>query len=207
MCTLVWCSNACLDEEAEQIRAVNCVRIMQESILSPEDDDEDFTTGHLFRRPPSPYHYALAMDYTAAKMVTAVINECKLFQSVSALCKNESLELVATLVGLLQILQNILGSPCIVRFQHTLEDVLLYSSMAFTFLEKLTSKSLPHESTHGVQKAGVKMNEFACRFFKQTVQLCHDYNNVTSAPSSPMLCLKLKNPTAAFRIVLNMIAL
>jgi hypothetical protein len=163
-----------LDEEAEQAQAVNCVRLLQESILSPQDEDEEYLT----RRPPSPYQYSLAIDYTAAKMVTCVINQCKLFQCVSSLFKDESQELLTTLVGLHQILQNVLGSPCIFRFHDTLEDVLLFSSKAFAFLEKLCFKALPFESTHGVQKAGVKMGEFACRFFNQTVRLCHDYNNV-----------------------------
>lgn len=147
--------------------------------MSPQDEDEDDTTGQS-RRPPSPYHYSLAIDYTAAKIVTALINKCKLFQCVSSLFQEESQELLVTLVGLHQILQNIVGSPCFVRFHETLEDVLLYSTKAFAFLEKLCFKALPHESTHGVHKAGAKMNELACRFFNQTVRLCHDYNNVSA---------------------------
>lgn len=58
-------------------------------------------------------------------MVTAVINKCKLFQCVSSFFKDESEELLTTLVGLLQILQNVLSSPCIGRFHETLKDILL----------------------------------------------------------------------------------
>ncbi|KAG0553350.1 hypothetical protein KC19_12G004300 [Ceratodon purpureus] len=146
------------------------------STLCPdvEDDEEDFAA-MIPRRPASPNDYHLAIDYTAAKMLTSVIDKVKLFQCTSAQYKEESTELLNMLVSLHEILQVILGCPCLNRYQEVLEDIMLYSTKAFAFMEKLIySKAVP-KSSHGLHKTAMKMNDFACRFFNQTVRLCEDY--------------------------------
>ncbi|KAG0579207.1 hypothetical protein KC19_4G081700 [Ceratodon purpureus] len=161
-----------LNEEVEQARALNSVRLLQESILCPDDEEEYSPTGRLsvHRRMSTPFDYTLAIDYTASKVISAVIDKCKLLQCVTSLFKEESHELLSTLEGLFVTLQTIAGSPHLGRFQNVLEEIMLYSTKAYAFLEKLCCMTLPN-SSHGLHKAAAKMSEFACRFYNHTVGL------------------------------------
>lgn len=51
---------------------------------------------------------------------------------------------------------------------------MLYSTRAFAFMEKLCYLQLPN-SNHGVHKSAMKISEYACRFYNQTVRLCEKY--------------------------------
>jgi hypothetical protein len=169
----------------------NSPRVVQEigsarSSLSPELEDTEGSSIVLPRRPASPHDYQLAIDFTVAKLVIAVIAKCKQFQGRTSQYKEESQELLTTLMGLNEILQIILGCPCLNRYQDVLEDILLYSTKAYAFMEKLCFKVLPI-STHGVHKSAMKMSEFACRFFNHTVRLCEDYETVKKPPNQPHL--------------------
>lgn len=92
-----------LNEQVEQARAFNTVKLLQDSILCPEEE-EDFTAGRKHQRPASPLDYTLDIDYTAAKVVNSVIEKCKLFQCLSALNREGFHELLTTLQGLYDVL-------------------------------------------------------------------------------------------------------
>lgn len=161
-------------EYSEQMRALHSLKLLQESVLEPEDEEEDYSLGLHRRRPSTPLDYSLAIDFTAAKIVNSVILKCKQFQCISSLYKEESHGLLATVVGLQEILQIILGLSNLTRYLEVLEDIILYSSKAFAFMEKLCFKQLPN-SNHGVHKTAVKMSEFACQFYSLTLRLCEEY--------------------------------
>lgn len=178
------CSNVSLKpevrasyEHAEQLRAVNSSKLAEDNYFYSEEEEE-CSSGLHRRRPSTPLDYTLAIDYTASKMIDAVIVKCKQFQCVSSLYKEESHELLSTLVGLHEILQIILGLPNLCRYQEVLEDIMLYSTKVFAFMEKLCCKQVP-DSSHGVHKSAMKMSEYACRFYNQTVRLCEEYETVT----------------------------
>lgn len=146
-----------------------------------QDENEEFLATQP-RRTASPHDYHLAIDYTAAKMLTAVMEQVRLLQGTSAQCRDESHELLAALVSVHEILQLIVGCPCLDRYQQVLVDILLHSTKAFAFVERLLcSKALP-TSSHGVHKAALRMGDFACRFFHLTVRLCEDYETVRAHP-------------------------
>lgn len=92
-----------LNEQIEKARAFNSVKLLQDSVLHT-DEDEDFPTTYKHMRPASPMDYALDIDFTAAKVVYAVIEKCKLFQCVSVQYKEGCQELQTTLDGLHDIL-------------------------------------------------------------------------------------------------------
>lgn len=170
--------------ELQRRESLNSPKVMQET-SSSSLNPEDFSIV-LPRRPASPHDYQLAMDFTAAKMVTALIEKCTVFQGITSLYKSESQELLTTLMGLSEILQIIVGCSCLDPYQDVLEDIMLYTTKAYAFMEKLYFKLL-HVSTHGIlRKSALKMGEFACRFFNQTVKLCEIYETVRLSCNQPI---------------------
>lgn len=91
-----------LNEQVEKARAFHTVKLLQDGILNPAE--EDFTTGPKHHRPTSSMDYALDMDYTASKVIFSVIEKCTVFQCVSALYKEGCQELLTMLEELHNIL-------------------------------------------------------------------------------------------------------
>ena len=156
-----------LNDQEGRARALHSVKLLQASISCPEDEEDYITTWH-YRRLASPDQHTLAIDDTAAKMVIAVTEKCKLFVLVLGVQRRKPRATVSA-HGLAQDSAN----HCLTRYLETLEDIMLYSIKAYAFLEKLCFKVLP-KSNHCVSKAGMNMSEFSCRFFNLTVRLSDD---------------------------------
>jgi len=90
-------------EQVEKVQAFHTVRLLRDSILNPEEEDE-YSTGVILPRPTSFLDYTLDIDYTAAKVVDAVIEKCKLFQCLSVLYKEGCHQLLTTLEDLHDLL-------------------------------------------------------------------------------------------------------
>ncbi|XP_024360356.1 uncharacterized protein [Physcomitrium patens] len=165
-----------LNEKVEKERASRAVKLLQEGILFPEDQEDDYTTGLKHHRPSSPLGYTLDIDYTAVKVVEAVIDKCKLLNCVSTLCRKQCTEFSTTLKSLHDILLVIQGSACLDKYKELLEGVLLHASKAYAFTEKVFFQAMTN-SLHGVtgQKAHFKFGDFACRFYNLKVELCEQF--------------------------------
>lgn len=90
-------------EQVEQVQAFRTVKLLRDSILNPEEE-EDFSTGLTLPRPTSLLDYTLDIDFTAAKVVDAVIEKCKLFQCLSVLHKEGCHQLLSSLEDLHDLL-------------------------------------------------------------------------------------------------------
>lgn len=90
-------------ERVEQVQAFHTVKLLRDSILDPDEED-DYSTGLVLQRPTSFLDYTLDIDYTASKVVDAVIEKCKLFQCVSVLYKEGCHQLLTTLEDLHDLL-------------------------------------------------------------------------------------------------------
>lgn len=71
------------------------------------------------------------------------------------------------------------GSACLDRYKELLEEILLYSSKAFAFIEKV----ILHAMGNSLQvvcgnKTQAKFNEFTCRFCNHKVKLYEQYESV-----------------------------
>nr|PNR51361.1 hypothetical protein PHYPA_010547 [Physcomitrium patens] len=72
---------------------------------------------------------------------------------------------------------------------------MLYSTKAYTFLEKLCHKLLP-ASKYGVQKSMLKMNEFSCRFYNQVCRLSEE----CKTSKDDLKCSSPKNERLSFDV-------
>ncbi|KAG0556775.1 hypothetical protein KC19_11G078200 [Ceratodon purpureus] len=186
-----------LNEQVERARAFNTVKLLQDSILDPEEE-EDFTPGLKHQRPASPLDYTLDIDYTAAKVVNSVIEKCKLFLLVTSLYNDGCHELLIILQGLHNILTVVQGSACLDRYKDVLEEILLYSTKAFAFIDKVYLQAMPNtlQLVPGC-KTSAKFSEFACRFYNLKVELYEQYER---SDNDILLCVSPREERLSYGV-------